>query len=86
MPLPKLKNFNRLHWCECVKRLMLKTKTVAVFLVDSPINETIIMGSSCWTNKLKENAPHIDTAPQDTPFQILNTITMMACARGRQIS
>ena len=78
--IPKLNATNWSHWSESVQNLMLLTETSAVFLLKPPRNKAIILWSSWWSAKLKDSAPHIKTAPRDSPLIILRTITSLSLA------
>ncbi|POS82500.1 hypothetical protein EPUL_006648, partial [Erysiphe pulchra] len=73
-PIPKLKTTNWRHWHESVQTLPSLSQTSAVFQKNPPSNRAIKLWSIWWSSKLRETAPHIQSAPSDNARDILKEI------------
>ncbi|KHJ32989.1 putative serine threonine protein kinase domain protein [Erysiphe necator] len=73
-PIPKLKTMNWRHWHESVQTLLSLSQTSAVFQKNPPSNRAIKLWSIWWSSKLRETAPHIQSAPSDNARDILKEI------------
>lgn len=69
--IPVLSSSNWTHWYESIQRLMRLSDTSAAFINHSPSNKATTLWFSWWATKLRETAPHIRTAPRDSPLTIL---------------
>lgn len=84
IPIPKLSSSNWLQWTESIQKLIFLSQTSAAFLHNPPRNKAITMWSTWWAAKLKESAPHVQTAPRDSARRILSEIVISSQTKAHR--
>ena len=72
--VPTLEPTNWQQWCESIQNLIQLTDTSAAFLLNPPRNKALTIWKTWWATLLREAAPHVQTALDDRPRDMLSKI------------